>query len=145
NLVRDARSDIHGVLNAIRDGKIGGNVWFANPHGFLVGQTGVVNVGSLNVTTPTQEFVDGFFLSPGNPDDGAVAHLLGGTAPRSGTGVISIQGKVNAADGIELSAGTINVGGMLYSGARFVGTAPDFTDVVNANGLESGTDVVMKE
>src|SRR5690606_39202295 len=144
-LVRAARTDIQGVLNAIRVGTTGGNVWFANPPGFLVGKPGLVNVRRLHVTAPAQEFRDGLVLSPGHPDAGAVEHLPGGTAPRSGTGVISIQGKVNAADGVELSAGTINVAGSLYSGARFVGTAPDFTDVVNVNGLESGTDVVMKE
>ena len=53
NIVRDARTDINGVLNAIKDGRIGGNVWFANPNGFVVGATGVVNVGSLSVATPT--------------------------------------------------------------------------------------------
>ena len=68
NIVRDQRTDIYGVLNAIKDGRIGGNVWFANPHGFVVGAGGVVNVGSLTVTTPNQQFVDGFFSAPGSPD-----------------------------------------------------------------------------
>jgi filamentous hemagglutinin family protein len=145
NLVRDARTDIHGILNSIKDGRIGGNVWFANPHGFIVGSTGVVNVGSLSVSTPTQAFVDDFFVSPGNPNDAAVAQLFAGTAPRNGTGLISIQGKVNAIEGISLSAGTINVAGSLYSGARFIGTAPDFTDVVNANGLVAANNVVVRE
>ena len=145
NIVRDQRTDIHGILNAIKDGRIGGNVWFANPHGFVVGAGGIVNVGSLSVTTPTQQFVDNFFVAPGSPDQAAVAQLLSGTAPRSGTGLISILGRVSAADGISLSAGAINVAGSIYSGARFVGTAPDFTDVVNANGIASATNVVVKE
>jgi filamentous hemagglutinin family protein len=51
NIVRDERTNIHGILNSIQDGRIGGNVWFANPHGFVVGPSGVVNVGSLTVTT----------------------------------------------------------------------------------------------
>lgn len=145
NIVRDERTNVYGILNSIKDGRVGGNVWFANPHGFVVGATGVVNAGSLTVTTPTQAFVDSFFLAPGSPNEAAVAQLLAGTAPRSGTGLISIQGTVNAADGISLLAGTINVGGTLYSGARFVGSAPDFRDVVNANGLVSATNVVVKE
>lgn len=145
NIVRDQRTDVYGILNAIKDGRIGGNVWFANPHGFVVGASGVVNVGSLTVTTPTQQFADNFFLAPGSPDQGAVAQLLSGTAPRSGSGLVSILGKVNATDGINLSAGAINVAGSIYSGARFVGTAPDFTDVVNANGLASATNVVVRE
>ncbi|WBY02171.1 leukotoxin LktA family filamentous adhesin [Ramlibacter tataouinensis] len=144
NIVRDHRTEIDGILNAVKDGRIGGNVWFANPHGFVVGAGGVVNVGSLNVSTPTQQFADSFFLSPGMPDPAAVGSLLAGTAPRSGTGLISIQGTVNAIDGVAFSAGTINVGGVVYAGARFLGSAPDFRDVVNANGLASGSHVVAE-
>jgi len=145
NIVRDQRTDIYGILNAIKDGRIGGNVWFANPHGFVVGAGGVVNVGSLSVSTPTQQFVDNFFSLPGSPDQASVTQLLSGSAPRSGTGLVSILGKVNAIDGVNLSAGAINVAGSIYSGARFVGAAPDFTDVVNANGLVSATNVMVKE
>lgn len=145
NLVSGQQTSIHGILNAIKDGRIGGNVYFANPHGFVVGAGGVINVGSLSVSTPTQSFVDGFFLTPGNPSEAALAQLLSGTAPRSGTGLISVQGAINAIDGISLAAGTINVGGTIYSGARFIGNGPEFSDVVNANGLTSATNVVMRE
>lgn len=145
NIVRDQRTDVYGILNAIKDGRIGGNVWFANPHGFVVGASGVVNVGSLTLTTPTQGFVDDFFSAPGSPNQASVTQLLSGTAPRNRDGLVSILGKVNAIDGISLSAGTINVAGAIYSGARFLGTAPDFTDVVNANGLVSASNVVVRE
>ncbi|MBU0751361.1 MAG: leukotoxin LktA family filamentous adhesin [Gammaproteobacteria bacterium] len=145
NIVRDQRTDVHGILNAIKDGRVGGNVWFANPNGFLVGAGGVVNVGSLTVVTPTQRFVDDFFLAPGSPDEGSVAQLLSGTAPRNGSGLVLIQGAVNVADGVTLSAGAINVAGSIFSGARFVGAAPEFTDVVNANGLASANNVVVRE
>lgn len=145
NIVRDQRTDVHGVLNAIKDGRIGGNVWFANPHGFVVGATGVVNVGSLTVVTPTQRFVDEFFLAPGFPDPGSVTQLLGGTSPRNPGAPISIEGRINAEQGVVLSGGAINVGGAIFSGARFVSTAPQFTDVVNVNGLAQATNVVVKE
>lgn len=145
NIVRDERTSVHGILNSIQHGRIGGNVWFANPHGFVVGPTGVVNVGSLTVTTPTQGFVNNFFLAPGTPNEAAVQQLLSGTAPRNATGLIAIQGTVNAAEGIHLLAGTIQVGGTLYSGARFVGSAPDFRDVVNVNGVASAANAVLRE
>ncbi len=145
NIVRDQRTDVYGILNAIKDGRIGGNVWFANPHGFVVGASGVVNVGSLTLTTPTQGFVDDFFSAPGSPNQASVTQLLSGTAPRNRDGLVSILGKVNAIDGINLSAGAIDVAGFIYSGARFLGTAPDFSDVVNANGLASATNVVVRE
>lgn len=144
NLVRDQRTTIDGILNAIKDGKIGGNIYFANPNGFLISQSGVVNVGSLGLSTPTPAYIDKFFTSPGNPNDAAVASLLNGTATRNAA-LISVLGQINAIDGISLSAGAINVGGSLYSGARFIGSAPNFTDVVNVNGLASATNVVAKE
>lgn len=145
NIVRDQRTDIYGVLNAIKDGRIGGNVWFANPNGLVVGATGVVNVGSLTVTTPTRQFVDGFFSSPGTPNPASVTQLLAGTAPRDAGAAISVQGRINAVEGVNLSAGAINVAGTIFSGARFIGSAPDFTDVVNTNGLVSANNVVVHE
>jgi filamentous hemagglutinin family protein len=144
NIVRDTRTDIHGTLNAIREGRIGGNVYFANPHGFVVGAGGVVNVGSLSVSTPTQGFVDRFFNAAGQPDAGAVGQLLSGTAPLGAGGLIRIDGRINAADGVELAAGTVSVAGAVFTGARFEGGAPDFSDVVNAQGLAAGSRVVER-
>lgn len=57
NLVNgNTATTINGTLNAYKNGQIGGNVYFADPNGFVVGKSGVVNVGALNVTTPTREF-----------------------------------------------------------------------------------------
>jgi filamentous hemagglutinin family protein len=142
NIVRDARSDIHGTLNAIRDGRIGGNVFFANPHGFVVGAGGVVNVGSLSVSTPTQSFADRFFVN-GQPDAGAVGQLLNGTAPLS-SAAIRIDGRINAVDGVTLAAGTVSVAGSVLTGARFEGRAPDFTDIVNTQGVSTGSRLVER-
>lgn len=144
NLVRDQRTTIAGVLNAIKEGQIGGNVYFANANGFLISASGVVNVGSLALSTPTASFVQGFFTGVNNPNDAAVGQLLGGTAPRNVDGSIDIQGTVNAAGNVRLAAGTIVVGGAVYSNASFTGSAPDFSDVVNVNGLPSGTRVVVQ-
>ncbi|MDY0056584.1 MAG: leukotoxin LktA family filamentous adhesin [Methyloversatilis sp.] len=143
NIVRDTRTDIHGTLNAIRDGRIGGNVYFANPHGFVVGAGGIVNVGALSVSTPTQGFVDRFFTAPGVVDAGALGQLLNGTAPLS-SAAIRIDGRINAIDAVELAAGTVSVKGVVLTGARFEGQAPDFTDVVNAQGLAIGSRVVER-
>lgn len=55
NLVHDKISNIDGVLNAFKDGKIGGNVFFLNPNGIAVGASGVINVGALTLATPTKE------------------------------------------------------------------------------------------
>lgn len=145
NLVYGGRTEIYGVLNSVKDGAIGGNLWFANPYGVVVGAGGVVNVGSLNVSTPTASFMQNFFGPGGNPNASYVQQLLNGTAPLSKDGVISILGRVNALHGVTLSAGAINVSGSIYSGAKFIGNAPDFKDVVNANGLSMVSGIVEQE
>lgn len=145
NLVRDQRTDIQGVLNSIQGSAIGGNVWFATPGGFLVGASGVVNVGSLQVVTPTVGFIDGFFLAGGVPNPASLAQLLAGTAPRNSAATIQIDGRINALEGVTLRAGQISVGGTVYSGASFTGTAPHFQNVVNANGLVPANNVVASE
>ncbi|MCZ4315718.1 leukotoxin LktA family filamentous adhesin [Comamonadaceae bacterium G21597-S1] len=144
NLVSGSVSNIDGMLNAVKNGQVGGNVWFANPHGMVVGAAGVVNVGSLHLSAPTPAFVDNVFTAPGTPNDGAVAQLLAGTAPRNAGATITIDGTVNAVDTVSVSAGAVNVGGAIYSGARFVGSAPQFSDVVNANGMASANRVVER-
>jgi len=143
NLVSGSRSQIDGVLNSMRNGAIGGNVWFVNPHGLMVGNSGVVNVGSLHVSTPTQQFVDHFFRA-GLPDDASVAQLLGGTAPRNPNSLVSIQGRINAVNGVALSAGAIQVSGAIYSGSKFVGPQPAFHQIVNAQGMAAATSVVVQ-
>lgn len=66
NLVYDTRqSFIDGTLNAIQGDQIGGHVYFLNPYGIVVGQSGVVNVGALTLMAPDQEFMSGFFPEQG--------------------------------------------------------------------------------
>ena len=42
NMVHDQQTVIDGYLNSYKDGKIGGDVYFLNPHGIIVGKTGVL-------------------------------------------------------------------------------------------------------
>ena len=49
------RIDIGGTVNAIRNNKISGNLYFLSPQGMVIGAGGVVNAGSLTILTPTQE------------------------------------------------------------------------------------------
>ena len=141
NLVHSERTTINGILNSIKNGQIGGNVYFANPHGIIVGGQGVVNVGALTLMTPTQSFMDNFFDVSGNPDPSSIAQLQDGSAPMAGDGLISIEGKVNAIGSIGLRASDINASGSIATGAAFGGTAVDFSDVVNDNDLLSGAKV----
>ena len=137
---------IDGIVNSIKNGGIGGKVYFASSQGFIVGASGVLNTGSLFVSTPTPSFISGFF-SGGNPNSSSAAQLANGTAPINPDGVISIYGHINLIDGTELRAGAVTVGssGLISAGASFNGTAADFTDVVNANGLVRGGGIVERD
>ncbi len=139
NLVNSRGTFIDGKLNSSRDGKIGGNIFFANPYGFVVGAKGAVNTGALNVVTPTTEYMDHFFDINGEPSLSSVEMLLDGSVPVSESGLISIQGKVNAINGIRLSAGSFANSGLVTSGAVFTGSRPDFSNIVNIDGIENGT------
>ena len=60
NLV-DNTININGLVNTVRDGKFyNGNAVFISPNGMVVGESGVLNVGSLSVYTPTQASYNAF-------------------------------------------------------------------------------------
>ena len=54
NLV-NAKIEIDGVVNAVKNNKIGGDLYFVSPVGMVVGTTGVINAGSLTTTITTQD------------------------------------------------------------------------------------------
>lgn len=45
----ESQISISGTVNAVRNSKIGGNLYFLSPEGMVVGAGGVINVGSLTV------------------------------------------------------------------------------------------------
>ena len=142
NLVHDAPAYVNGTLNAYKDGRIGGNVYFADPYGFVVGRSGVVNVGSLTVSTPTREFVDSVISPSGQINEGAVGKLLAGTVPISPDGTIRIRGRVNAVDAVRLTGQNVFVG----SGRDAVNRdhAIKFASTVNSRGLHSANGIVVR-
>ncbi|HWF48868.1 MAG TPA: leukotoxin LktA family filamentous adhesin, partial [Bryobacteraceae bacterium] len=144
NLVNSQTSAINGVLNSIKNGKIGGNLFFADPYGFIIGKTGSVNAGSFLAVTPTPAFMNQFFTAPGVPSPNAAASLLNGTVPITPDGLISVQGKINAAQSIGLFAGKVTNSGTIASGAVFSGAKPDFSDVVNVAGLQTGSAISVQ-
>ncbi len=144
NLVHDSRTDIHGVLNSFKNGVIGGNVFIANPHGIVVGKSGSVNVGSLGLSTPTQQFMQSFFDGNGNPVDAASAALMAREIPINADASIRIDGRVNAIGDVSLQAGSIAVTGQVNAlPANTVGM-PDTASLVNAEGVEQGTALVER-
>jgi len=144
NVVRDAPAYVNGTLNSYANGKIGGNVYFADPQGFVVGPTGTVNVGSLNVSTPTREFTEKLIGAQGQINGDAVNSLMNGSFPISPDGNIRILGRVNAADGVRLTGQNVYVGGAM-SQRDLINQdhAAKFAASVNSKGLRSASGIVV--
>lgn len=105
NLVKN-RIDIDGVVNAIKDNKIGGDVYFFSDAGIAVGATGVFNVGRLTLGTNTT-YGEGLY------NGGMESHLQKTAAEQAkavaGGSDITLQGKVYAQSDVVLGAGSVNV------------------------------------
>ncbi|GEM_PF-3017291 len=140
NLVTDHRSYINGLVNAYKDGAIGGNVFFFNPHGIAVGSGGVLNVGSLTLATPTAAFMDRLISPGGDINVEATAEALAGHVPLSPTGLVSVKGRINAAEAVTLAGGNVNVvaGAQIFAGGK---AQVAFDDLVNVGGLQMATQV----
>ena len=144
NVVKN-KIDIDGVVNAIKDNKIGGDVYFFSNAGIAVGANGVFNVGRLTLGTNTAAggaLYEGYYYVP--TQSGAVpvtfdrdkefygksaverARLLndgslwgGNTAGDAG---ISFAGKVNAKDSVVIASAKSTIsqtGGVIQTGAAF--------------------------
>ena len=140
NIVRDGPVVIDGILNSYKDGQIGGNVFFSDSHGFIVGQSGVVNVGSLTVNTPTDQFLDSVIGADGTINEIAASKLMRGEIPISADGSIIISGQINAQNGITLDGQNVTL-----TGANSTQVTADeltqrqrFQATVNATGLVEG-------
>ena len=106
NLV-DNTIKIDGIINAMRDGNFyDGHAVFISPNGMVVGASGVLNVGSLSVLTPTQESFDKY---KGDIDHNPQLIQNYEKALTPGNGSVTIDGKVIARDLVEIKAGDVNI------------------------------------
>ncbi|MCK1302659.1 MULTISPECIES: leukotoxin LktA family filamentous adhesin [unclassified Bradyrhizobium] len=144
NIVRDAPVYVNGTLNSYMNGAIGGNVYFADPKGFVVGRSGTVNVGSLNVSTPTREFTDSLIGAQGQINGSAIANLMAGSFPVSPDGNIRIYGRVNAIDGVRLTGQNVLVGGASQRDIANLDHAAKFAASVNSKGLRSAAAISVR-
>lgn len=107
NLVKN-RIDIDGVVNAIKDNKIGGDVYFFSDAGIAVGENGVFNVGRLTLGT-NAAYGEALY------NGGMEKHLAQSAASQAkavaGGSDITLQGKVYAQSDVVLGAGSVNVKG----------------------------------
>jgi len=162
-----SKVDINGIVNAVKDNKIGGNLYFLSNQGIAVGPTGVINAGSLTMMTPTNKFyveaglaswtdqkaengVNGAIELVGKDGNIDVDGLEKGflvanwgniqklNIPLNKTGTITIEGKINTVDGINLLAGkdiTVKSTASLTSKARV-----DYASLVNITDAGAAVD-----
>lgn len=144
NVVKN-KIDIDGVVNAIKDNKIGGDVYFFSNAGIAVGSHGVFNVGRLTLGTNTavgDALYNGYYIMPSQSGPVQVnfdrdkdfyqkspaerARLLndgslwgGNTAGDAG---ISFAGKINAKDSVVIASAKSTISqtdGVIQTGAVF--------------------------
>ena len=144
NVVKN-KIDIDGVVNAIKDNKIGGDVYFFSNAGIAVGSHGVFNVGRLTLGTNTavgDALYNGYYImpSPSGPvqvnfdrdkdfyqkspaerarllNDGS---LWGGNT--AGDAGISFAGKINAKDSVVIASAKSTISqtdGVIQTGTVF--------------------------
>ena len=144
NVVKN-KIDIDGVVNAIKNNQIGGDVYFFSNAGIAVGSHGVFNVGRLTLGTNTavgDALYNGHYFVPSQPGPVQVnfdrdkdfyqkspverARLLndgslwgGNTAGDAG---ISFAGKINAKDSVVIASAKSTISqtdGVIQTGAVF--------------------------
>jgi len=158
NLVNN-RISINGTVNAVRNGKIDGDLYFLSPNGMAVGATGVINAGKFVALAPSSSYFNELWNSPervaaavkddfakfgtriqGGDDDGKFVKTnleLNGDADKG----IQIQGKINTRSGIVLGAGTIAIqNGAVLKSKRDI----DFNNLVNTSEAGLSGDLNVK-
>ncbi|MET0446534.1 MAG: leukotoxin LktA family filamentous adhesin, partial [Pseudorhodoplanes sp.] len=141
NIVREGQVNIQGTLNSYQNGRIGGNVVFADSYGLVVGARGSVNVGSLTVVTPNKATIDAMIVN-GKVNDGLVARVVTGDVPLSPDGSVVINGRVNATQSIKITATDIKIAGSLQAAQRAEEQRAQFNATVNTKGWKGGGQLV---
>lgn len=170
NLVNN-KIDINGIVNTMRDGNFhNGHAVFISPKGMVVGASGVLNVGTLSVVTPTENKFNELKNDYNNAKfdvisdisklrNGVNAINYGGNAP------VDIQGKIltrgvganRSGVGLDIRGSQVNISGTIvngYNGAdaftvretAAAQAAELFNKLVNTDGtIKAGSDLIADD
>ena len=124
--------NIQGILNTMRDGNFhNGHAVFISPKGMVVGASGVLNVGTLSVITPTdnkfqelkESYENGNKLNLPDGTDNSFAVIRNISNLRNGVGnnyggnaPVTIDGTVIARNGVDIRGSQVNIGGGIVNG-----------------------------
>ncbi|WP_276839824.1 leukotoxin LktA family filamentous adhesin [Anaerovibrio lipolyticus] len=110
--------NINGVLNAVKDGKIDGNLYFLSPDGIVVGSQGVINAGSFTGMVVQKDAFKELYngrenLNKSGEEFGLdeITALMASDedSKPATTGNIEVSGHINTHSGIVLGAGVIDI------------------------------------
>ena len=158
NLV-DGKIDINGIVNTMRGNDFyNGHAIFISPNGMVVGASGVLNVGSLSVVTPSQDHYDNVLMK-----DYGQAHKVFDNINKisemkdDSNAPIDIQGGIIARNGVDLRGTAIDISGNVVNGVNGINVLSDkaqadavFNNLVNtdgmltANAIENGSLVLIR-
>lgn len=129
--------NISGTVNAIRNNKIGGNLYFISPEGMVVGAGGVINAGSLtligaNLRSGGENSTPYFSTATE-----AAARIQSNNFDYNNNAQIVVNGQINTMTGIDLRAAHIAL--KKVNDGQFITptlqTGVVFKNTVNTNGF----------
>ena len=132
----DNQIKVDGTVNAIKNNKIGGDLFFLSSSGMVVGNTGVINTGSLYILTPTEgplgEYTRLLSAAAGETFENEVPNLMTGQIPLNPQGTITVEGQIRATNNIGMYAANINIGAENTLADKIIlETGVQFKDLVN--------------
>ena len=133
----DSKVDVNGTLNAIRNGRVDGDLYFLSPNGIVIGANGVINAGKVGLIVPQESTYD-TMLSKAFKGKMSLTtqQLRSGEIPLNEDGSLTVQGKINTVDGVLLAASNIHV----ESGAKILSqNTLDYASLVNIKENENIT------
>ncbi len=135
-------------------GKLAVMSFFLNPHGVVVGKTGVMNVGSAKLITPTQDFMTNMFGANGMISAPQVTRVQDSDIPLSSHGLIAVRGTVNATNNVAISANDVTVTGIVETGQNGVVAIENLVNmnegglggaVIDMSNIEAGISIVADD
>lgn len=139
NFIHGGRSDIHGIVNAMKNGKIGGDIYFANTDGIVIGKGGVINAGSIHLSTPSKQFMNDALNTSGANID----LLLSNTFSISPSGLVQVEGKLSATVKASIKAGKVILSGADIQSGEVAreDIQINYGDIVNVESMESAQSI----
>lgn len=114
NLVQN-RVDINGIINSVRDGSFHpGHAVFISPNGVAVGASGVINVGTLSIATPSSSDFNrlkGEYAAGDFSNINQISQLK-----HNGNAPIKVDGYIFTKNGVDLPGSDVSVSGKVVNG-----------------------------